>query len=277
MRPPEKRRPSPLPGGHLIIKNFFPQGEITRVRTAQDAYYQGHINTTPDFKWPPPRPTRARCRKHPYASFFRSELATLLRDGRLARLICEQLKLPKIRFWHDQLLYEEPRTEAEENYHWHREESRWRTCAASQMLTAWIPLTDFTPAMGPLSIMSGGKIHRIALNSGDLILFSSTTLHGNPPNLGHKPRRALAAHFASADLHYQKNGKFRHVNERLVRRVNGLPDFSDPSLCPLMTPQTPPPSPLPVTETLSLCPLLLAKKPSPTLHTPKEKRLISPI
>ena len=54
------------------------------------------------------------------------------------------------------------------------------------------------------------------------------------PRNGAQPRRALAAHFASADLNYQKNGKFSHVNERIVRRIDGLPDFRDPKICPLV-------------------------------------------
>ena len=49
-----------------------------------------------------------------------------------------------------------------------------------------------------------------------------------------RPRRTLAAHFASADLHYQKNGKFAHMNERIVRRIDGLPNFQDPKICPLV-------------------------------------------
>jgi len=106
------------------------------------------------------------------------------------------------------------------------------------MLTAWIPLIDFTAEMGPISIMAAGQARRMVLNAGDLALFPSTTLHGNPPNLGAQARRALAAHFASSDLHYQANGKFRHVNERIVRKgrglAEGLPDFTDPAVCPLL-------------------------------------------
>ena len=102
------------------------------------------------------------------------------------------------------------------------------------MVTAWIPLVDFTPEMGPITIMSHDKPCRMTLSAGDLVIFPSTTLHGNPPNYGDQPRRALATHFASADLHYKKNGKFSHMNERIVRRIDGLPDFQDPKICPLV-------------------------------------------
>ena len=88
--------------------------------------------------------------------------------------------------------------------------------------------------MGPITIMARDEPRRMVLNAGDLVLFPSTTLHGNPPNFGKIPRRALAAHFASADLTYRAHGNFRHVNERLVRKLNGLPNFQDPAVCPLV-------------------------------------------
>lgn len=83
-------------------------------------------------------------------------------------------------------------------------------------------------------MMPHNELLRMVLDAGDLVLFPSTTLHGNPPNLGAQPRRALAAHFASADIRYQGAGKFSHVNERIVRKTDGLPDFQDPTVCPVI-------------------------------------------
>ncbi len=234
MRPLERKREFLASEGYLIVRNFFPREEIAALVLEQDAFYRGEQDLTPPFAWPKPRPCQARTRKHPYSSFFCSGFAKLTRDGRLADLIKECFDLKQLRFWHDQLLYEEPRTSGKVDYHWHREESRWLTCRAKQMLTAWIPLIDFTPEMGPITIMAHDEPRRMVLNAGDLALFPSTTLHGNPPNFGHQPRRALATHFASADLHYRTHGKFRHVNERIVRKADGLPDFKDPTVCPVI-------------------------------------------
>ncbi|MGC6427211.1 MAG: phytanoyl-CoA dioxygenase family protein [Akkermansiaceae bacterium] len=238
MRPLERRQEFLLQKGYLIVRGFFSAEEIAEVATAQDAFYQGGFDSEPEFRWPLPRPCNARSRKHPYASFFLSPLAKLLRDGRLAKLVKESLGTPSIRFWHDQLLYEEPKPSAPLDYHWHREKSRWLTCAASQMATAWIPLTEFTHEMGPITIVPSGKEHpamkRMVLRAGDLVIFPADTLHGNPPNYGDNPRRAVAAHFASGDLHYRKAGKFKHVNERVVREKDGLPDFTDERVCPLL-------------------------------------------
>ena len=221
-----------------MAKGFFQAREIAEAAHAQDAFYRGEYDREPEFAWSRPRKCRARTRKHPYASFFSTTLDRLLRDGRLGALIQDSCKMPTVRFWHDQLLYEEPREAGEVNYHWHREESRWRTCAAEKMITAWIPLNDFTPEMGPITLApSGPEIEnhrRMVLNAGDLVLFDKTLLHGNPPNFGNRPRRAIAAHFASGDLSYRAHGTFSHVNERIVRNVDGVPDFQDERVCPIV-------------------------------------------
>lgn len=238
MRPRERRSEFFQQEGFLVVKKFFSREEINRAAASQDAYYRGEFDREPQFAWPRPRPCRARTRKHPYASFFSSDLDRLLRDGRLARLIKKTCQLDQVRFWHDQLLYEEPRDQGPVDYHWHREESRWLTCEAEAMITAWIPLTDFTPEMGPITLVPNGRDldqkRRMVLQAGDLVLFGKSLLHGNPPNHGDRPRRALAAHFASADLKYREHGKFSHVNERIVDRIGGLPDFQDEKVCPLI-------------------------------------------
>ena len=238
MRPQERRREFFQQEGYLVVKNFFSTDEIARAADAQDAYYRGEYDREPEFDWPRPRRCHARTRKHPYASFFSNALEKLLRDGRLGLLIQESCHMATGRFWHDQMLYEEPRQGDDLKYHWHREESRWKTCEASQMITAWIPLTDFTPEMGPITLSTSGRdpesCRRMDLGAGDLVLFDKSLLHGNPPNFGNRPRRALAAHFASGDLSYRANGKFSHVNERIVRHRNGIPDFQDERVCPLI-------------------------------------------
>lgn len=238
MRLRERKRAFFEQEGYLVVRGFFEEKEIFQAREAQDAFYRGEVNLTPDFQWPRPRVSQAKSRKHPYASFFRQEIGELIRDGRLGELIREVTGLERVRFWHDQLLYEENRESGEVSYHWHREESRWRTCAAEKMVTAWIPLMDFSPEMGPITIVPEGReiseMKRMVLNAGDLVLFDSKTLHGNPPNFGGVPRRALAAHFASGDIRYRAQGKFSHVNERLVRRENGVPDFQDERVCPVV-------------------------------------------
>ena len=238
MRLRERKRAFFDQEGYLVVRGFFEAEEISRVREAQDALYRGEINKTPEFSWPKPRKTEAKSRKHPYASFFRREIGELIRDGRLGVLIREVANLESVRYWHDQLLFEEEREEGEVFYHWHREKSRWMTCEAEKMVTAWIPLMDFSGEMGPITIVPEGRdfseMKRMILKAGDLVLFGSGTLHGNPPNFGKQVRRALAAHFASGEISYRPHGKFSHVNERLVQRQGGMPDFQDERVCPVV-------------------------------------------
>lgn len=234
MRALERKREFLAREGYLIVRSFFPRKEIGSIIIEQDSFYRGEHDLTPPFPWPKPRPCQAKTRKHPYASFFCSGIAKLTRDGRLASQIKNSFDLDQLRFWHDQLLYAEPQTSTKVNYHWHREESRWLTCRAKKMVTAWIPLIDSTAKMGPITMKLHDEHRSMILSAGDLVLFPSTTLHGNPPNLSAQPRRALAAHFASADLRYRKSGKFSHMNERIVRSIDGLPDFQDPKVCPLV-------------------------------------------
>ena len=222
--------------GFVIVERFFSPGEIQEAAASQDRFYLGQYDRKPEFSWPLPRPCRSRTRKHPYASFYLSSFDQMLRDGRLATLIKEVCSLSSLRFWHDQLLYEEPCAHKAIDYHWHREQSRWLTCEATAMVTAWIPLTEFTQEMGPITLIASKPDHQkeypMTLQSGDLVLFDQTLLHGNPPNRGTKVRRAIAAHYASGDLTYRSCGRFSHVNERIVRQKNHVPDFTDERVCP---------------------------------------------
>lgn len=251
MRTLDRRREFLAQEGYVIIREFFPREEIAEVRTAQDRFYLGEYDHEPEFSWPRPRVTSARSRKHPYASFFISPLEKMLRDGRLARLLGEVTGMTGVRFWHDQLLYEAPNRSGKKGAQWHSEKSRWMTCDTGLMATAWCPLVDFSPEMGPITMVprsqnSGtilvpsdwepepGEERRMALAAGDLVIFSWTMIHGNPPNDGGIPRRSVAAHFCEKEISYAKNGRFSHVNERLVRQVSGVPDFQDERVCPLI-------------------------------------------
>lgn len=251
MRTVDRRREFLTQEGYVVIRDFFPRDEIAEVRAAQDRFYNGEFDTEPDFSWPKPRPTRARSRKHPYASFFISPLAKMIRDGRLAKLVGEVSGMAGVRFWHDQLLSEAPSRVEKNSAHWHREKSRWLTCQTAMMTTAWCPLVDFSPEMGPITMIprsqnsgeiiipsdwapEAGTERRMALAAGDVVIFPWTMIHGNPPNLSKLVRRAVAAHFCEKEIRHVKNGRFSHVNERIARKVEGLPDFTDERVCPLL-------------------------------------------
>ena len=119
------------------------------------------------------------------------------------------------------------------------------------MVTAWIPLDTITPEMGPITMVrksarrewlelpdgwspETNHILPATVQPGDAALFCWHTVHGNPPNWGQTPRRAIALHYAIDEISYLSHGKFSHLNERTVRECAGRPDFTDDSVCPLL-------------------------------------------
>ena len=241
---------SPSLGGFHFLSNVFNEEEIALARHGQEELMAGRGNLTPDFDWPLPRARKCRSWKTPYSTHFRSELATLAHSPRLLKKIAHATNAQSLRLWFDQLLWEEPSRRAQDpDYHWHTERSRWKTCHARLMVTAWVPLAPITPAMGPITMANGtsqrkwlelpdgwqpdlSDILPAAVQPGDAALFCWHTVHGNPPNLGNAPRRAIALHYAIDDLRYQPYGKFTHLNERVVVRNHGLPDFTDERVVP---------------------------------------------
>ena len=239
--------------GAGVLDGVYSTGELEAAREGQERFYRGEFDLRPSFPWPAPRRVESRSRKHPYASFFRSELAALARHRNLAETIRDLTGFAEIRLWHDQLLWEEPRRDRvdEGNYQWHTERSRWKTCRAKLMVTAWIPLAPVELEMGPITMVPGSQRRRwielpdgwepderdrqpVALEPGQVSLHCWHTVHGNPPNFGREVRRVLAVHFACGPIAYQKHGAFTHVNERVVRQIDGRPDFMDEQVCPLV-------------------------------------------
>lgn len=212
----------------------------------------GRINREPAFSWPAPKARQCRSWKTPYSTHFRDELASLACSETLLASIAAATQAKSLRLWFDQLLWEEPaRANTPQNYHWHTERSRWKTCQSRLMVTAWIPLASITVAMGPITMVRKSSRRRwlelpdgwqpekdnvlpSPVQPGDAALFCWHTVHGNPPNLGDSPRRAIALHYAVDELSYRPHGKFNHLNERVVRRLNALPDFEDNKVCPLV-------------------------------------------
>lgn len=251
-------RPHPLlADGFQFLTNVFSEEELADACHGQKELMAGQTDLQPDFHWPAPRARQSRSWKTPYSTHFRSELAALARSPRLLQEIAQASNAHALRLWFDQLLWEEPASRSRPfDYHWHTERSRWKTCQARLMVTAWIPLTPLSPEKGPITMVrksawrkwlelpdgwqpKASEILPAPVQPGDAALFCWHTVHGNPPNLSNSPRRAIALHFAIDDLHYQPYGKFSHLNERVVRQQDGLPDFTDERVVPLLWEQSP--------------------------------------
>lgn len=62
------------------------------------------------------------------------------------------------------------------------------------------------------------------------------TIHGSGPNRTDRPRRAIAIHMQNASNHWHEHywssgERAHHPNDRLVRWVDGIPDYTDPRIC----------------------------------------------
>jgi len=212
-----------------------------------------------------------RLRKHDYSSFFRPELAWLVRHPLLGAVAAQLSGSPSIRLWHDQLLYKPTdHPDRKANVGWHTDRGYWKTCTSSEMLTAWIPFHECTEEMGTITMVDGS--HRWPDNTENLNFFSSDldglekefttggnpviktpinlakgqvsfhnylTIHGSGPNRTPQPRRSIAVHLQDESNRYRKfyrrNGELaHHCNDDLTRKINGESDYTDPNICPTL-------------------------------------------
>lgn len=210
-------------------------------------------------------------RKHDYSSFFRPELGNLARHPLIGAVAARLTGSPSIRLWHDQLLYKPPdRPDRRTNVGWHTDRQYWMSCTSDEMLTAWIPFHDCPPQMGAITFIDGS--HRWPDNSRGLDFFSSDLdgmergfdsggepvvksamsfrkgqvsfhncrlIHGSGPNRTGAPRRSIAVHLQDEANRYRRfdrgDGQFaRHGNDALCRKVDGMPDYTDPSVFPVL-------------------------------------------
>ena len=178
-----------------------------------------------------------------------------------------------IRLWHDQLLYkpvDAPGTTA--NVGWHTDRQYWLTCSSVEMLTAWVGFHDVDEVGGSVSVLDGthlwdmsgldfydqnlehlerelrrsGRVfdrRPMTVRRGQVSFHDCRTVHGSGPNYSSAPRRSLAIHLQPADNRWQAIGLpdgtlAEHANDRFVRRVAGVPDYTDPRLCPVLWPAT---------------------------------------
>jgi hypothetical protein len=206
-------------------------------------------------------------RKNDYASLVVRELADLVRYPAIAASAARLAGASRVRLWHDQLLYkpvDSPGLVA--NVGWHTDRQYWLSCSSDEMLTAWVAFHDVDEAGGSVSFLEGSHYwdvegldffaqdldqltHRIALQGfgvrvrpttmrrGQVSFHHSRTVHGSGPNRGGAPRRSLAIHIQPGDNRWRNrpgaDGQpARHGNDRLVRHVDGVPDYADPRVCP---------------------------------------------
>ena len=210
-------------------------------------------------------------RKNDYASLQVRELAGLVRYPMIGAVAARLSGTPLVRLWHDQLLYKPiDRPDRPANVGWHTDRQYWRSCTSDRMITAWVPFHDVDEATGPLTFLDGSHrrptasseldffnhdldgperrlrenghaVHKRAatLLRGQVSFHHCRTVHGSGPNRGAVPRRSIAIHMQTGDNRHRlartvDGSIVEHPNDRLCRRVGGVPDYTDPSLFPVL-------------------------------------------
>jgi len=148
----------------------------------------------------------------------------LVFSARLASMAARLLDVGAVRLYHDQALYKEPGGGITP---WHADQYYW-PFSSDRCCTAWIPLQDTPPDMGPLAFASGS--HRLDIGRnlqigdeseaamqdalgrggfplaeqpyalGDVSFHRGWTFHRATPNTSTTPRRVMTVIYLDADM-----------------------------------------------------------------------------
>lgn len=212
-------------------------------------------------------------RKNDYSTLQNRELRRLVHKPLLGA-VASLLAGTPIRLWHDQLLYKPPlRGESSANVGWHTDRQYWRCCTSDNMLTAWVPFHDSFEEQGTITMIDrshhwpdntsdldfwnvdldglqerfntgGDQVKRVPMNlpKGHVSFHNCRTIHGSGPNRSDRPRRSIAIHLQDGpnrhqEFTYPSGNRAGHTNDSLCRSVDGVPDYTDPLICPQLWPR----------------------------------------
>jgi len=253
--------------GFWISPQIIPDEVLDASERGMQRYYGGDLDSTgihpPDWK---PTPGEG-LRKDDYSSMCVDELAQLVHHPMIGTTAARLSDAPGIRLWHDQLLYkpvDAPGTRA--NVGWHTDRQYWQCCTSTEMLTAWVAFHDVTPEGGSVSFFDGSHrwevtgldffsqdldgleaiareqglpvdIKPTTMKRGQVSFHHCRTVHGSGANRSSEPRRSIAIHLQPTTNRARVNedGTIApHSNNDLTRQVEGVPDYTDERICPLL-------------------------------------------
>jgi hypothetical protein len=260
--------------GYYLSPVILGETEIDAAVAGSERFYAGkvaHPGIEALARFRPTGTAPEGLRKNDYASFFCPELAALTRQPILGAIAARLTGSPSIRLWHDQLLYKPTdRPELKARVGWHTDRQYWMCCSSDAMLTAWIPFHDCDEEMGTIAFVDGSQRwteQSMGLNffshdleaieqgfasggrpvvkttmtfrKGQVSFHNCRTIHGSGPNLLSAPRRAIAVHLQDEANHYREYARddgqlARHANNALCRTVDGMPDYTDSTICPVL-------------------------------------------
>lgn len=216
-------------------------------------------------------------RQADYLSLQMEFVSEFVRRPLLPRLASMLTGATQIRLFHDQLVWKDPVSVASSNSSvgWHTDRAYWRSCTSSNMVTAWIPLQDTDEEMGPLAVWDGShlwtdtddlhnfdhpdlnsveirfreaghspEVRLLPMSRGQVSFHHCRLVHGSYPNRSRRARLGFAIHYQDgSNRHMSPTGKgvegAIHINDVLCRTdADGLPDYRDPEICPVLWPTT---------------------------------------
>jgi hypothetical protein len=160
---------------------------------------------------------------------------------------------------------------------WHTDRAYWMTCTSDEMLTAWIPFHDCPAEIGPVMYVEGSHlwpdteamrtfktqnleelerrfigneagslIRTMELEKGQISFHHSRMIHGSDLNRGRRPRLSYVLHMQDGSNRWrayvdEKGEQLELIDDRMARRdADGNPDYTDPSIFPVLWSRTDP-------------------------------------
>jgi hypothetical protein len=258
-------------GHYVTTEPIIPADLIERALFGVNRYYCGErdwkLPISGFLDWQPEHGGLLRI--NDYVSLQCEELHALCSYVAIAAVAGRLTRTHEIRLFHDQLITKMPSAAGATAVGWHIDKAYWRTCTSERLLTAWVPLVEIDEESGGLQIIPGSHLlppleWMTTFNDQDLdglekrvremgtiaapvspnvplghvSFHHGRTIHGSRPNRGKRPRIAVTIHFQDFDNRYrivtdERGRRVLHVNDLLCRRgPDGLPDYSDPEICP---------------------------------------------
>ena len=224
--------------------------------------------------WKPGDPDTIR--NSEFVALQNLQIRSLVMQPIIGRIASRLAGSDTIRLWDDQLVWKPPSAAEGDGpvVGWHTDRAYWLTCTSEEMLTAWIPFHDCPEEMGPviyvegshrwpetegmrtfnaqdledvegrlLGQAAGARKRTVALEKGQMSFHHSRLIHGSDVNRGTFPRLSLALHMQDGSNRWrsylnERGVEWEITNDRLARKTpDGTPDYTDPSVFPIMWPQ----------------------------------------
>jgi hypothetical protein len=211
-------------------------------------------------------------RNNEYVSLQNRELRRLVQYPMIGAVAARLSRSRIVRLFDDQLIYKPPsQDQALGVVGWHTDRGYWMTCASENMITAWVPFHDCDEVRGTLMVMdqshkwpgttglrtfrnqnlrelkakfTGGRseVKTVPMNlkRGQVSFHHCRTIHGSDTNRSPLPRISLAIHIQDESNRYrvyrnEQGVPWQLPNDRMCRRSpDGMPDYSDPAIFPVL-------------------------------------------